>query len=117
MNENRDYKIKKPGFDTGLIVSPLKTTYIPSSKQQAAFNLSYKHPTEPISFDSVAKFSMKSREGQNSQKPYKVNQDSYTGIRNFGNVKTMWIFGVFDGHGTNGHLASNFIKQHLPRNN
>jgi len=92
-----------------LIVPPLRTA---SAMQKSKFNNNLSE-----SADSVASFSMKTREGQSSQDPYKINQDSFAGIRNFGNVKTMWIFGVFDGHGTNGHLASNFIKQHLPRNN
>ena len=25
-----------------------------------------------------------------------------------------WVFGVCDGHGTNGHFVSEFIKQRLP---
>lgn len=27
-----------------------------------------------------------------------------------------WIFGVFDGHGQNGHNVSDYVKKHLPYN-
>lgn len=35
-------------------------------------------------------------------------------VKNFGNMKNFWMFGVFDGHGVNGHFASDHIKQYLP---
>ncbi len=35
-------------------------------------------------------------------------------MKNFGNVKNFWLFGVFDGHGVNGHFASAHVKQYLP---
>jgi serine/threonine protein phosphatase PrpC len=29
-------------------------------------------------------------------------------------MKKYWMFGVFDGHGSNGHKVSHFIKKKLP---
>lgn len=46
--------------------------------------------------------------------PKKVNQDSYVTLKNFADIKNCWFFGVFDGHGVNGHFASNHVKQFLP---
>ena len=43
-----------------------------------------------------------------------VNQDSYIIINDFACIKNAFLFGVFDGHGNDGHLVSNSIKQHLP---
>ena len=34
----------------------------------------------------------------------------------FMNDKSMSLFGVMDGHGSDGHLISQFIKNHLPNN-
>lgn len=34
----------------------------------------------------------------------------------FANIKNNWLFGVMDGHGVNGHFASDHVKQFLPSN-
>jgi serine/threonine protein phosphatase PrpC len=34
---------------------------------------------------------------------------------NFFNLENNWFFGVFDGHGTNGHKISHFVKKMLPK--
>lgn len=44
----------------------------------------------------------------------KINQDSYFFYDDFNNIKNLWLFGVFDGHGLNGHLVSKFIKGKIP---
>lgn len=44
----------------------------------------------------------------------KVNQDSYCIQRELGSVPGLWMFGVMDGHGVNGHQASNFCKTVIP---
>jgi serine/threonine protein phosphatase PrpC len=41
----------------------------------------------------------------------KQNQDSYVLIENIFDLETFSIFAVFDGHGSNGHLVSQFIKR------
>ena len=37
-------------------------------------------------------------------------------MKDFANIRNNWLFGVCDGHGVNGHFASDFIKQSLPTN-
>jgi len=64
----------------------------------------------------VSNFSFKSKAGALPGKPIKTNQDSYIVHTNFAGHKDKFLFGVCDGHGVNGHLASNFIKQQLPKN-
>lgn len=44
----------------------------------------------------------------------KVNQDSYTFNPKIIEELGMNFFGVFDGHGTNGHLVSSTVKKKLP---
>ncbi len=45
----------------------------------------------------------------------KPNQDSFISVKNLGGVDGLWMFGVCDGHGVNGHLVSDFVKKNLPR--
>jgi serine/threonine protein phosphatase PrpC len=37
-------------------------------------------------------------------------------LKDFGNIKNNWLFGVCDGHGINGHYASEHVKTYLPAN-
>ena len=37
-------------------------------------------------------------------------------VQDFANIKNNWLFGVCDGHGINGHFASDHVKQYLPTN-
>ncbi len=34
-------------------------------------------------------------------------------MKNFAKIENLWLFGVADGHGQNGHLVSEYIKNHL----
>lgn len=45
----------------------------------------------------------------------KVNQDRACEVAPFGKAKEKALFGVFDGHGQQGHLVSQFIATNLPR--
>ncbi len=46
----------------------------------------------------------------------KENQDIAFNVKNFGNIKNNWFFGVCDGHGINGHFASDHVMKNLPSN-
>ncbi len=56
-----------------------------------------------------------SRQGYSPLNPLKINQDNCACVRDFCGVKNFWLFGVFDGHGANGHLVSGYLKRYLPR--
>jgi serine/threonine protein phosphatase PrpC len=47
-----------------------------------------------------------SRPGNDPMKKIKENQDSFAVIDGYGNSPDRMFFGVFDGHGPNGALAS-----------
>ena len=64
----------------------------------------------------MAFYGIKTRTGYVPNKPHKVNQDRCFVLRNFGKVKNIWYFGVCDGHGINGHKASDHVKKNLPSN-
>lgn len=61
-------------------------------------------------------YAVKSKTGFIPTKPDKINQDTYFVIRHFASIKNFWYFGVCDGHGVNGHYASDYVKQKLPFN-
>mgnify|MGYP000882204467 CR=1 FL=1 len=45
----------------------------------------------------------------------KINQDSFIAVTNLGGERfDRHLFGVYDGHGSNGHYVSSFVKEHLP---
>jgi len=78
-------------------------------------------PAEPKLIDAklqdpVLCFAAKTRAGCLPTKVTKTNQDSYVSVKNLAGIKNFWMFGVFDGHGVNGHFASDHIKQYLPSN-
>jgi serine/threonine protein phosphatase PrpC len=35
-------------------------------------------------------------------------------IKDLGGVRGLWMLGVMDGHGLNGHLVSDLVKKQLP---
>ena len=56
-------------------------------------------------------FAIRTKKGVGSGK--KVNQDSFVSAMNFRGSMDEHLFGIFDGHGTNGHLVSNFISSNI----
>ena len=44
----------------------------------------------------------------------KTNQDTHLEVKDLANVKGLWMFGVMDGHGINGHHVSEYVRKHLP---
>ena len=50
-----------------------------------------------------------------ANKQTKTNQDAHCAKKNFCGNSLSWFFGVFDGHGINGHFVSNYIKSVLPQ--
>ena len=51
--------------------------------------------------------------GKNSQGNRKINQDTFVIEKNVNGILNFNIFGVFDGHGDDGHFVSNFVKRYL----
>lgn len=55
-----------------------------------------------------------SRKGYQPFNAGKVNQDRFIDIPVFGALSPMACLGVFDGHGVNGHIVSQFLVDTLP---
>jgi serine/threonine protein phosphatase PrpC len=45
----------------------------------------------------------------------KSNQDQQLILKDFAGIENLWMMGVMDGHGVNGHLVSNYVKSSLPK--
>ena len=62
----------------------------------------------------VSQFAHWSHVGFIPNNPGKVNQDAFIATINLGNLPDVYLFAVADGHGTNGHQVSGYIKHRLP---
>ena len=63
----------------------------------------------------VSRCAYKTRVGSVLGKPKKNNQDAFVVHPYVGNLKSQYLFGVFDGHGQVGHEVSSFIKSTVTR--
>ena len=65
----------------------------------------------------VKRFSMfidnHTQAGQKTEDELKTNQDNYISLTSIFNVQYFDVIGVFDGHGREGHLVSEYIKKHF----
>ena len=63
----------------------------------------------------MTKYAFATRVGFIPDNTNKVNQDSYLLQPNFNKSPYCHLFGVCDGHGSNGHTASQFVRDSLPK--
>lgn len=114
-----DFKIPKDPNKL-LLLSPSQTIRSPVLiKQRFPMNSARDLPNKKdfeTGFNCVSTCALRTRTGNTRGVSKKTNQDAYTIIPNFGDTKGQYLFGVFDGHGVNGHHVSDFIKSTLPRN-
>jgi len=59
----------------------------------------------------IKSFFSKSQAGKDETGSTKINQDSFMVLNKILKLEHFYIFGVFDGHGTNGHLVSGGINR------
>jgi len=96
----------------------LSDQILESQNNSLKLNLNIIDPNElPIlefhSLNRIRSYHCSSIKGSNPLEPNKVNQDDYLISKNAFGFNNFYIFGIFDGHGLNGHLASSFTKNHL----
>ena len=61
-------------------------------------------------------FAFLSQRGYYPDQPTKENQDSFVAVPKFDGRDDMSLFGVFDGHGREGHLCARFVADKVPSN-
>lgn len=61
----------------------------------------------------ISKYSCKSKPGYNMNGNVKTNQDSFLAKNKIFGLLNYSVFGVFDGHGVNGHFVSRYLKDYF----
>jgi serine/threonine protein phosphatase PrpC len=64
-------------------------------------------------YTEIKDYYCKSEAGTDIFGKAKINQDSYLHLSNIYNLNNYSVFAIFDGHGMNGHLTSNFTKKYF----
>jgi serine/threonine protein phosphatase PrpC len=105
--ETRKNHIKSDKILNNLINNENNETTKPSPHISDT-SLIYKNMGEPIKY---ATFSKKGTNEDGKEKEY--NQDSSIILNNVCEIDNYCIYGIMDGHGSNGHLASNFVKEKI----
>uniref|UniRef100_A0A6U4GZ25 protein-serine/threonine phosphatase n=1 Tax=Phaeomonas parva TaxID=124430 RepID=A0A6U4GZ25_9STRA len=62
------------------------------------------------------RFAFRSQRGYYPDQPDKENQDAFIAIPHFMGDDNLALFGVFDGHGREGHLCARFVAEKVPYN-
>ena len=73
-------------------------------------NYTYKNTFEK---KIIKNFYALSQAGKNNYGVTKVNQDSYLVLTKINNLFNFNVFAIFDGHGVNGHIVSQFLVQYF----
>ena len=126
MSNNKSIKIKspirspKPRRRVESNLNNCIDLLMPKQREQSdkLINTYSKNVFENASKISFAKTFIKShisitQAGREEDGLTKINQDSYLELTNINNNPNFNIFGVFDGHGSKGHLVSQFIVNYL----
>ena len=97
--------------DNKKVFLPLSTHLNISQTNSPKIVIKCKDTTELKEERNVIYHHEQSQPGLNFKGEIKTNQDNYIFIESLFNLKNCDIFGVFDGHGSNGHQVSDFIKK------
>lgn len=81
-----------------------------TSKSRRNYKLQGIHPIN-ITKNCVSRCAYISQKGSENKTPHDYNQDSVLLQTKLNSQQHQFLFGVFDGHGTYGHLVSTFIKK------
>jgi serine/threonine protein phosphatase PrpC len=72
-----------------------------------------KYPIKLKEKELLKKYAFKSQPGKNEGKETKTNQDSCLIKYKINGLKNFNMFGILDGHGTNGHHVSKFVTEFI----
>ena len=105
--DNEQYMgMRKKTYDVGLRLVK-KSRFLNKAKKDSSLNNEFSSQTYLKSSDGI------SIAGKNEYGLKKTNQDTYLIERNINGILNFNIFGVLDGHGENGHFASQFVSRYI----
>ena len=113
INNNNDRNMKINPFRSQEIEKRKKTFDIKNINAKKDKEKEKEKIIEKEKITYIKKYNGLSLAGRNEQGIKKINQDTYFIEKNINGVENFNIFGVLDGHGEFGHLASNFVKNYL----
>ena len=90
-------------------------SYFKDNKNNMAMNNNYNLNNRKNSFEKkiIKNYCALSQAGKNSEGITKTNQDSYLVLTKINNFTNFNVFAVFDGHGPDGHLISQFLVRYF----
>ena len=103
---------KEDEWDQVQYVGLRKRTY-DLKKRTTKYNNSYSVNAEFSSTNYIKECKAVSIPGKNEHGFKKTNQDTYLIERNINGILNFNIFGVLDGHGIDGHFASQFLSRYI----
>jgi serine/threonine protein phosphatase PrpC len=105
--DNEQYMgMRQKKYDVGLRLVK-KSRFLNKAKKDSSLNNEFSSQTYLKSSDGI------SIAGKNEYGLKKTNQDTYLIERNINGILNFNIFGVLDGHGENGHFASQFVSRYI----
>jgi len=105
--DNEQYMgMRKKTYDVGLRLVK-KSRFLNKEKKEKSLNNEFSSQTYVKSSDGI------SIAGKNEYGLKKTNQDTYLIERNINGILNFNIFGVLDGHGEDGHFASQFVSRYI----
>ena len=105
--DNEQYMgMRKKTYDVGLRLVK-KSRFLNKAKKDNSLNNEFSSQTYVKSSDGI------SIAGKNEYGLKKTNQDTYLIERNINGILNFNIFGVLDGHGEDGHFASQFVSRYI----
>ena len=120
ISKNEDKKLKKivDDWDKIQYKGIRKKTYDPGRRPRKKNKKSNKNKKNTLKEQFSSTVFVKASEGftqagEIEKGKRKKNQDTFIIEKNINGVLNFNIFGVFDGHGDDGHLASQFVKRYI----
>ena len=102
-----------PNLNQNIFMPPNYSNYLPTQNIQQNENVDFTFSD----FDDtgiVKNFCGVSRPGSDEFGQQKINQDTFIVLTKINGIKNFNLFGVLDGHGSEGHLISQFVSELLP---
>ena len=107
-----------PINNNNIIYSQQRLTNIPTQVQLTSPEinniLNQLNTNISLNFNVLKNYGILSHPGKDTSGHQKTNQDSFTFFSNINSLKNFNIFGVLDGHGTEGHFVSRFASKFIP---
>ena len=114
--EKGEDNYKRP-FSIDILNKKLENTSSKTEKEFAKINITNNNTNNYIKTNFINNSLINIRgytfPGKTSNGQLKLNQDSFIIHRDINYIKNFNIFGVFDGHGFDGHIISNYIKENI----